>query len=126
MVLLVLIIKRGVIDNGGQQMLNMFIDQMSHLLMEPSQIEVLTRTYYNVPSVHKVEPLYCVDNSDCRGVRSHFRVRREVLYIVSLYRIGGFFQCLYILLISRICILFVKIVTSNFLFARVTDSITGT
>ena len=82
MVLLVLIIKRGVIDNGGQQMLNMFIDQMSHLLMEPSQIEVLTRTYYNVPSVHKVEPLYCGDNSDCRGVRSHFRVRREVLYTI--------------------------------------------
>ena len=37
-----------------------------------------------------------------------------------------FFQCLYISLISQICILFVKIATSNTLFAHVTDSITYT
>ena len=41
MVLLILIIKRGVLDPGGQQMLDMFIDQMSQLLVEQSQLEVI-------------------------------------------------------------------------------------
>ena len=45
MVFIVLTVKRGILDSNGQQVLDVFIEEVSHILMDQSHKDVSTCIY---------------------------------------------------------------------------------